>query len=371
MKNQYILKFVGACMLLINSACKPELEVIEETQIVFASRASESSQEYHTYKIQAYNTKSLEFKKESVGTYEKLARETSLKPCILDDYGVKTEDSDVEHKKAGMENISGKWLVTAVTPGVRHNLDGSFDVNPSDPDIPFLMTDLTLMDLGHMRTYDLGLLKDRRATIDFRIQISEGVSTTQSIEITDFNLVGAGGEGDSVRFYPNVRQVIVSDENLKLEFDNNEAKTKYSLKDPVYVMAGIYAPQKEVAEILKLTDDITNVKSTSYLYASFWLKQNDKEPVHIVKALTNIVKELEPQHEYTFCFNVASEYISLNLNIKNLYNIADPLHWAEHTNLENQEIGGEEPTVTVNLGFYNLQTNTGWTDRLLPNQNIE
>lgn len=357
---------LSLCALIIMSACAHEVDLQESEEIVFETRATGNTPDgYRTYKLMTYNISNLGANS-NIGTYEKLNGETILTPCLLDEEGNKVTASAAAHKNAQLQGV-GYTYVIAVSPGIKHNSDGSFDFDPSAG--PFLATERIRMNLGHMMTYDLGLMKDRRSRINIFIEAGQGESSTQEIEIKDLYLLGAGD--GIVTYYPAVRQSLISDERMELEYKCDEINTKYSLRDPPYVMAGIYAPKSDAAKILGMTNDMTNINIGDYIYVSFQLKQNGRDWVHIQKSITNIVKELLPQNIYDFTFKVTSQYISLVLKISNLYDAQDPLHWGDKHILDNQEIGGEIPTVTINLGYFDLTSKKGWADKLLPEQEIK
>lgn len=367
MKNHTII--VILCAFLITYSCTQYAEDFDSPNLTFESRAIEANtDDYRTYKLMTYDVSNLR-PYTNIGTYEKPIGTSTLKPCVLDEYGVKVNASDTEHKNAQLKGV-GYTYVIAVSPGVRHNDDGSFDFNPFEPTDPFLSSESLRLNLGHIMTYNLGALKDRRCIININIEAGQEGTSTKTIQIEDFYLVGAGTKEEKVRYYPATRQTIATDGRLEVDLTHDDSYTKYSFSDLVYIMAGIYASKSEAAQILNKVNDMTYIQNRDYLYVSFQLKQNGRDWVHIQKPLTNVVKELLPQHQYDYTFKVTSEYVSLKLDITNLYDAQDPFHWADNHILDNQEIGGKMPTVSIDLGHYNFTSKNGWTDNDLPNQEI-
>ncbi len=294
------------------------------------TRVGEPVEQGTTYRIMVYNAveNTSQFLFARTGTYylkEEASAEgiAELTACRLDDSGAYLAD-DAE---AGLNGVSGTYYVLFVSPGVRNNSDGSFDVNPRTG--KFVASELPeRKDIGSYGRVSMSKpMKEYRAMIGIDFYKASNPSV-DGFEISDLALVGAGAADEAVRLFPGSRQVEagregalavgLTDRRADGATDGSGNPLFYETQESgrVAVVPAIYAPKNEVAETLKTT--VTgNLRESDYLYMTCTMKQGSRDNIAIRMPLTarEEMRELLPQHIYLFRVVVSSNYIRLEVDV--------------------------------------------------------
>lgn len=316
-----------------------------------------------TYRIITYegNTNIYQYQLKYTGTYYwKKITDEELTACDVDDNGT----FKGENLAAGMNGASGKLLLVAVSPGVKHGENGTFQFVPTTT--PFKSSYPELTSIGGYGHIPVNALKDCRATVALKIYKNKNVSFNQ-LEISDPKLLGAGGDGELVTLYPASRQVAVSEKaiDIKLtavhgngEKDNEDNPLYYTTEkaDWIYVAAAIYAPLEETEKYLGGQTEYL-YKDGNYLYMTCKLTQNNQVNVPILMPLTPKMPELLPQHHYTFKILISSTYITASVDVFD----KSSNDWQDGNNEENggdyEESEITKPNYTVELGTWRIAGN--------------
>lgn len=371
-KNSLLILTGLLCgLLLLSCSNTPELEP-ENAPICFGldTRAAEGTLPSvgTTYRIMLYTPGQFAFAKKTGTFYLKEVPTQSadgfveLTACDLQDDGTFRQDNP----DAGLNGTSGTYDMLYVSPGIKHNDDGSFNINPQEHQkVKFFasVAPTTKNFVAYGRVTSGAAMKECRATvaIDFYKAKSESV---QPFSITNLRLIGAGAPNGNVKIYPITRQAIAPKaEELPITFheatsgqtDTNGNPLYFETSTPVDVASGIYASRSEVAQLLKATN-IGNIQESDYLYMACDMTTTDNnETFHVLVPLTSDEKmrELLPQHNYRFKVVVYSTYIAFSVNVFN-----------SNTTNNDWETGGTEegtietPDYTVQLGTWKIVGNT-------------
>lgn len=315
-----------------------------------------------TYRIITYSgdANTVKYQLRYTGTYYlKNANDKELTDCKVDDNGTYIEDDET----AGMNGASGNLLLVAVSPGVKHETNGSFRFIPTTS--AFKSTFPKNKSLGGYGRVKVDALKDCRATVAFKFYKNRNAQFND-LQITDLQLSGAGAYGEAVTLYPASRQVAVSDESIDFELkdvrnggeqdsDGNplyytatRATNAVQEQERVYVAAAIYAPLTETAAYMKETFTNHMYKGGDYLYLTCKLTQDSRKDIPIRLPLMVDTPELEAQHHYTFKILISSDYITAFVEV---FDKANDHDW-EHGGDEEGEI--TTPTYTVTLGEWQI-----------------
>ncbi|WP_300867325.1 hypothetical protein [uncultured Alistipes sp.] len=281
-----------------------------------------------TYRIMAYtgddNINKYRFNNKTGTYYLQNEGDEELTPCKVDDNGI----CEGEDKTAGMIGARGRYILVAVSPGVKHNDDGTFSFVPA---ANVFRTSYPLRkDLGGYGTVAMGNdLKDCRATVGFEFYSKPDLDDA-AFAINDLQLHGAGGYGEEVTLYPASRQIKASDASIvyKLEdrrntednVDDSDKPLYYtavqardSETEKVYVAAGIYAPLKETAAYLDPGLSTTSnylYEECDYLYMTCVLRQGERTAsIRLPLTAKMQTSELMAQNHYMFKIYINSDYI--------------------------------------------------------------
>lgn len=324
------------------------------------TRATDAT-ERTTYRIMAYgadkNASLYMFQR--TGTYYLKTlqvpegEEVELTACSLSDDGTNPQDNET----SGLNGSYGNFYLVFVSPGVKHNEDGSFNFVPTKD--KFLASFPEQKSLGgYGRHVMKNPLQDQRAKVGFKFYKLNN-ALVEDFTIDELVLTGAGAAGESVKLYPASRQVIAGKEagmDITLDRKENEQEKneagdilRYTTTDKnfVYIASAIYAPLDEVAEQLGVTYYKDHLKESDYLYMTCKLSQGSRENIPIRMPLTGKFPELEPQHTYVFNITVKSNYLSATVDVFS----QDDNDWQE---------GGKEngtistPDYTVKLGTWEI-----------------
>lgn len=355
---------IPAIICILTTACNESLQPIDSpngnTEYSFVcSRINENidDNETRTYRILAYNT-SYYFYYKTTGTYSGIPGGYMCPTVLLDDGTIDFSMTEEEHKSAGFSGLTGSNHIICVSPGIKNNNDGTFDFCPADPETgSLLVTDDVFTELGRIREYNLGSLKDRRSRLTFNFTIDPlFTDIIKSIEISDVELIGAGGGPDENGIYENVslqpvlRQTICSN-NPRHIFVSNSHSSDTITSGPIYVASSFYAPKDTV---IKLLSPLASALETDYLQLSFLLSENGGKKTKQTFVINEKLPELKPQYDYTFNFQVQSYYINLFLVVKT-YDLATPNDWYKESS-SNETIGDNSSTI-LNLGTWKI---SGW-----------
>lgn len=315
-----------------------------------------------TYRIMLYNgnENTSKFTLARTGTYylKNAAPENGraeLTACRLDDDGT----NPVDDETAGLNGANGSFDVVFVSPGVRHNPDGSFSINPRTE--KFVASERPeRKDIGaYGRVSMSNPMKEYRAMIGINFYKANNPSV-DAFEISDLKLVGAGAADEAVTFFPISRQVVAAKEGALAigltdrrdggETDSNGNLLCYETQESgrVAVVPAIYAPKQEVAEILNTTFT-NNLRESDYLYMTCTMKQGSRDNIAIRIPLTSReeMRELLPQRTYLFRLITSSNYINLEVDVFD----HDGNDW-EDGGSEGGTI--ETPEYTVTLGTWQI-----------------
>ncbi len=318
-----------------------------------------------TYRIITYSgdANTVKYQLRYTGTYYlKNADDDELTACSVDDNGAYIGDDET----AGMNGASGNLLLVAVSPGVKHETNGSFLFTPTTE--TFRTTFPKNKSLGGYGSVKVDALKDCRATVGFKFYKNRNAQFN-TLAISDLQLSGAGAYGEEVTLYPASRQVAVSNEVIDFELNDvqsagesdadgnplyytaTRATNAAQEQEKVYVAAAIYAPLTETAAYMNETYTNQMYKGGDYLYMTCKLTQDSRSDIPIRLPLTVDMPELEAQHHYTFKILISSDYITAFVEV---FDKASSHDW---------ELGGDEeseittPNYTVKLGTWKIVGN--------------
>ena len=314
-----------------------------------------------TYRIMAYGAdkNASLYKFQRTGTYYLKTlevpegEEVELTACSLSDDGTNPQDNET----SGLNGSYGNFYLVFVSPGVKHNEDGSFSFAPTKG--KFLASFPEQKSLGgYGRHVMKNPLQDQRAKVGFKFYKWNNVSV-EDFTIDELGLTGAGADGESVKLYPASRQVIAGKEagmDITLDRKENEQEKneagdilRYTTNDEnfVFIASAIYAPLDEVAEQLGVTYYKDHLVESDYLYMTCKLSQGSRKNIPIRMPLTGKFPELEPQHTYVFNITVKSSYLSATVDVFS----QDNNDWQEGGN-ESGTISN--PDYTVKLGTWEI-----------------
>lgn len=272
-----------------------------------------------TYRIMAYSTA---FVYQGTGTYYD-AGGTELVPYDPSSEGIKDTD-------CALRDLSGTYNVVCVSPVQTFNDDGSFNMTIDTDNFTdyFYATSAQTLSLGSNEIYAIGTLEDRHAKIAFNFYKVKDGDSTIDFEITEeeINIIGAGAEGETVKYYPCTRQVVGTENPITIELTADENKTAdattgntlFYSASAICIPAAIYAPSDGVADRLGASG--SGIKETDYLYLSFTMEQNGRTiPVRLPLTSSSYDEyhELLPHYAYTYNIIVSAQYITLTLNVYN------------------------------------------------------
>lgn len=318
-----------------------------------------------TYRIITYSgdANTVKYQLRYTGTYYlKNANDKELTACSVNDSGAYTEDDET----AGMNGASGNLLLVAVSPGVKHETNGSFLFTPTTS--AFKSSFPKNKSLGGYGSVKVDALKDCRATVGFKFYKNRNAQFN-TLAISDLQLSGAGAYGEKVTLYPASRQVAVSNEAIGFELNDvqdtgesdadgnrlyytaTRATNAAQEQEKVYVAAAIYAPLTETAAYMNETYTNQMYKDGDYLYMTCKLTQDSRRDIPIRLPLTVDMPELEAQHHYTFKILISSDYITAFVEV---FDKANGHDW-EHGGDEESEI--TTPNYTVKLGTWKIVGN--------------
>lgn len=308
-----------------------------------------------TYRIMAYSTVNGNdrYSLLQTGTYYlKEQDDEALTACSKNDQGKWTDDP-----QGGLNGANGNFYLVFVSPAVDNNDDGSFSFVPSEGEFRSSTPEnKSIGGYGLIRMNNK--LLDRRAAIGINFYKLND-PTVDEFEIEELKLDGAGVLGEPIDLFPATRQVNVGegeDRTIAVTLtEEDRQKTNaagdilyYStaVKDRVLVASAIYAPKDKVAEILD-TEYTSHLLESDYIYMDCRLSQGSRRDINIRMPLTSGMKELQPQHTYTFNITVKSNYISVTVDVFDQSSNA----WQD-----GGSDGGtiEKPDFTVKLGTWKI-----------------
>lgn len=398
MKRMDLLRAIGCMFLggsLLFSCSREEVSPLEgpsggPLRVGVDTRAAGAVEQGTTFRIMAYGAEgSGRFGFRHSGTY--YLKETApaggkaeLTACSLFDNG--TSPSDDASK--GLNGVSGNYSLVFVSPGTKHNSDGSFSVS--------LAADKYLVASEAPETKTLGTyglismsksLKEYRSTIGVEFYRKKDGTNNRIIapfEITDLCLVGCGKASETVKVFPGSRQVVcdtIATRSVSLT-DKRSENTSDPSGNPllwttdesnfVPVASGIYAPKDRVAGVLGCDSTaLGNLQSGSYIYLKCTLTPTDqftsvtRDSIHICVPLTKNLPELKPQCKYVFKVIVHHDYFTLSVDI---FNGNNSTHGWETGGSEDENLIETPPAESGNLGAWTMN---GWTSTELDDQQIE
>ncbi len=275
-----------------------------------------------TYRIMAYKavTDGSRFSLLGTGTYYlKDVNDKALTACNVDDYGV-WQPGDGESLNGHNSNV----FLTAVSPAVRNNPDGSFTVNPA---VEFLSTHWEERNIGGYGIVSLkSNLRDTRSRVTFKFYKLNDLSV-MPFTVKDIYLKGIGDTGESLYFYPATKQcLVVNNEELGRELTWTEHTDKvdvpgyglcyYSTPEDYYVPAAYYVSRSKVAQLLGNTPFTGNIRESDVLSLSFTMNQNGRDvSIQIPLTSNDRLPELQALHSYTFHIVAKSNYINVSVEI--------------------------------------------------------
>ena len=307
-----------------------------------------------------------------------------LTACSLTDSG--TEPSDDPTK--GLNGVSGNYSLVFVSPGTKHNDDGSFGFS-LDAD-KYLVASET-PETKTLGTYGLvsmsKSLKEYRSTIGVEFYKKKDETNNRVIapfEISNLCLVGCGGASESVKVFPGSRQVVcdttvtrsvsLTDKRSENTSDpsGNPLLWTTAEADFVSVASGIYAPKDRVAGILGCDSTaLGNLQAGSYIYLKCTLIPIDqftnatRDSISICVPLTKNLPELKPQCKYVFKVIVHHDYFTLSVDI---FSGNGTTHGWEIGGSDDENLIETPPAESGNLGTWTMD---GWTSTELDDQLIE
>lgn len=387
--------------LLVTAAClacscsREEAETPAQGPVSFGidTRATgDGVAEGTTYRIMAYDPLTLALEK--TGTYwlESLPAEggvAELTPCALDDEGKPTGGAPEDNFSGTTKTLS----LVFVSPGVKNNDDGSFDVHldilNSEDKCRFVASEFP-------ESKQLGLygritmthpMKECRARIGFEFYKSKD-SDVADFQIDNLRISGAGGDKEVVRFFPGKRQVRVTgagegtENSLDIVLVPDGSRTDANGNPLCYatpedsrasIVSAIYAPPAVTAEVLEKASGTKvqqqSLENGTYLLMRCKLKQEGRDPVAVELPLTaGEWPEILPQRNYVYRVVVSSNYITLSVDIFG----DDTNDWEPGiTGGGDDTVGG--PADRIQIGTWEIvqdQNGNGWELEKLEDQII-
>lgn len=333
-----------------------------------------------TYRIMAYNPSNLAFVKAGTYMLASLPAEggvAELTPCALDDDGNVVEGGE----PAMFDGTVGTYSLVFVSPGIKGNDDGSFDIDLTElgsaEGCGFVMSELPESKfIGHYgRIVMAHPMKQCRARIGIDFYKARGVA---DFEVTDLRITGAGTTGAPVRFFPAKRQVRVNPDNgiaVKLTKETagqvdgkgNALRFTTAESDRQVIVPAIYAPREVVKELLKISSSSV-LEEGSYIVMHCSLTQQGRDPVTVTLPLTMEWPEVSPQKNYIYRVVVSDNYINLAVDVYG----DESNDWEERNPVEGGgTIGG--PGQTIELGSWEIVSSAdgnGWELKNLEGQTI-
>jgi len=370
------LVLAAACLACSCSRELREEVVPEQVRFGIDTRASDTKLTAGTtFRIMAYNPTTFAFARTGTYQLESLPGEgeaAELKPCALEADGNLDATGEVTDVFTGQNTT---YSFVFVSPGVKNNDDGSFDINMAQlktTGCRFVASELP--ESKRLGPYGLvkmsNKLKECRARIGFDFYKSNAAGVGD-FEINDLCISSAGNGTETVKFYPAKRQVKVDDLTAAISIDltaptTDDIKEKgdslhltTALTDMAAIVPAIYAPRSKTAEILKTEE--TNLLESEYLLMQCKLVQGVRE-MPVVLPLTAKAKDcaILPQRNYIYRVVVKSNYISLSVDVFDAPD-GNPNDWENIRPGENEgTIGGEADT--IHLGTWEIVQNgdDGW-----------
>lgn len=292
-----------------------------------------------TYRIMAYDPQTLILEKTDTYWLKSLPAEggfAELTPCVLDDEGNYTEDKQEDNFSGTTKKLS----LVFVSPGVKNNDDGSFDIDlgilNSENKCRFVASEYPeSKQLGpYGRITMTHPMKECRSRIGFEFYKSKDGGVAD-FDIDDLRIAGAGGDKEVVRFFPGKRQVrvngagdgtenslgiaLVSDDS-KTDANGNSLRFATPEDGMASIVSAIYAPPAVTAEVLEKASGTKvqqeNLEKGTYLLMRCELTQDGRDPVNVELPLTTDKwTEILPQRNYVYRVVVSSNYITLSVDI--------------------------------------------------------
>lgn len=284
-----------------------------------------------TFRIVTYNVNY--YTKDQTGTFVFQNEENKLGQVVLTPYPLLDNgDIDDDDKSTLSDSIIRKddaYNVVVVSPGIKCNIDGSFNLQLKD-----------LQD-GNQKIY----LPENAEKIDFRfygsIMISQKLLDYRSkigfrffksddaddFSVSDLQIIGAGSlaDTDTVKLHPQRHQVITNHESsisLKLtdvrdsqvtDADGNKKYYDTDERNLISIVPGVYAPKDSVYKITGIKTEY--LKDTDYITMKCELKQGERDPAHINLNFSQNQPTFKPQNKYIYNIVIRSNYIIMTVDV--------------------------------------------------------
>lgn len=389
--------------LLVTAAClacscsREEAETPAQGPVSFGidTRATgDGVAEGTTYRIMAYDPLTLALEKTGTYRLESLPEEggvAELTPCVLDNNGNYTGGTPEDNFSGTTKKLS----LVFVSPGVKNNDDGSFDVDlgilNSENKCKFVASEYPeSKNLGpYGRITMTHPMKECRSRIGFEFYKLKG-DGVKEFKIDKLRIAGAGGDKETVRFFPGKRQVRVNgagegtENSLDIaldpvaddsQTDANGNPLRYATPEDklASIVSAIYAPPAVTAEVLEKASGTKvqqeNLEKGTYLLMRCEMTQDGREPVAVELPLTaGEWPEILPQRNYVYRVVVSSNYITLSVDIFG----DDTNDWEPGiTGGGDDTVGG--PADRIQIGTWEIvqdQNGNGWELEKLEDQII-
>lgn len=333
---RYTYLLFAVLVLALLSSCSKEAEPVpQESVSKFIIGTKAEASEGTTFRIMAYSkTGENQYSTAATGTYclrgKKLGEVPYLTASLLDDKGEYVNEDPSQALAVPFDQIGNEFYIAYVSPGIRHNEDGSFT---ADASTPFYCSDIQATELNNYGVVTMTKeLVDRRAKIGFRFYKNE---EEKIIEIKDLEITGAGNT-----YMPATKEVTaVSDSEINI---------------PVVLKSAPANTEKLVYECVEF-DDMNFVLSGIYdLGIKFKLSVNNGGFLEVKAPLTEKIAEILPLTSYMFNITVSETYMHTILEVT-------PLNSWEEIEY-GFEIKGNTFNIDLGIFQYSEWENVKWED---------
>lgn len=335
-----------------------------------------------TFRIVTYTTNY--HSKDQTGTFVFQDEKNKLGQLILTPYplldnGMRNDESSISETESIIRK-NNAYNVIVVSPGIKCNDDGSFNLNLRD-----LQNDDKKIyfpeNVEYLNFSSYGSIKITQTLLDYRSKI--GFKFYKSGEAEDFSIsnlqiLGAGSLDENVKLHPQLHQVVTNPESyieIKLTDvrNNNESDSEgnslfYATNesDLTSIVPGIYAPKDTISKILNTNK--VYLFDTDYITMKCELKQGKRDEVPIHLNLTLAQPTFKPQNKYIYNIVIRSNYIIMTVDVYDNETFVTN-GWEFGAN-EGCEISDPD---RINLGFWKIvqSWDKGWELVELDEQTIE
>lgn len=326
---RYTYLLVAVLVLALLSSCSKDVKPVpQESVSKFILGTKADATEGTTFRIMAYSkTGENQYSTAATGTYslrgKKLGEVPYLTASLLDTNGVYLNEDPSQALAVPFNQKGNEFYIAYVSPGMKHNENGSFT---ADSSTPFYCSDIQATELNNYGVVTMrNELIDRRAKIGFRFYKDE---KDKEIAIDSLEITGAGNT-----YMPATKEVTtVSDSKINI---------------PVVLKPAQSNTDTLVYECVEI-DDMNFILSGIYDFGiKFKLSVNGGGFLAVNAPLTKNIAEILPLTRYIFNITVSNTYIHTILEVTP-YNSWEEIEYGFEI---------EDNTIKIDLGIFQY---TNW-----------